>query len=347
MPQETTDFPITRRSVLQTASCGFGYLAFAGLCARARASESGYRSPLAPKAPHFEGPAKRVIFLFMQGGPSHVDTFDYKPVLQKSADKGTKPGKLLPSPWEFKPHGKSRLRISTLFPEISKHADKLCLINGMHTDNPAHPQATIMMHTGSINFVRPSVGAWTVYGLGSNNQDLPGFITINPPPRLGGAQNYGSAFLPACFQGTRIGGAGRKSSGGSLPNLSNANLDPVAQRRQFDLIQTMNRDLRDRSGVNHEIDGIIESYELAFRMQKAVPDVMDIQNEKAGTLESYGIGKGQATDAFGRQCLMARRFAEAGVRYIQITHGGWDQHKNLKSRLTSNCGATDRPIASA
>jgi hypothetical protein len=350
MSQEENASPITRRSVLKTASCGFGYLAFAGMCADARASEDKYRSPLAAKVPHFAPPAKRVIFLFMQGGPSHVDTFDYKPALQKSGGKGTKGGKLLPSPWEFKRHGKSGLHISALFPELAKHADDLCLINGMHTNNPAHPQATIMMHTGSIAFVRPSLGAWTVYGLGSENEDLPGFITINPPARLGGAQNYGSSFLPACYQGTRLGGGGgrggSKSGGsGSLPNLSNSDLDAKAQRRQLDLIQAMNRDLRERSGVNHEIDGIIESYELAFRMQKAVPDVMDLKRENARTLASYGIGKGQKSDGFGRQCLMARRFAEAGVRFIEISYGGWDQHNNLQTRLTNNCGATDKPIA--
>jgi len=358
----------TRRNALKTASVGFGYLAFADLASRVRAEELKYESPLAAKAPHFQPRAKRVIMLFMQGGPSHVDTFDYKPQLQKHAGKtagggdsqrkGAKNkkqkkrgGKLMPSPWEFKRSGKSGLPISELYPHLSKHADHLCLINGMHTNNPAHPQATIMMHTGSINFVRPSMGAWTVYGLGTENQDLPGFITINPPPRLGGAQNYGSAFLPACFQGTKIGGntgrgrnRGRGGGGGGLPNLSNPHLSEEAQREQLDLIQAMNRELSERGGVNREIEGIIESFELAFRMQKAVPDVMDLSSEPQESLDLYGIGSGPANN-FGRQCLMARRFAEKGVRFIEVHHGGWDQHNNLKKRLAANAAATDQGIA--
>jgi hypothetical protein len=207
-----------------------------------------------------------------------------------------------------------------------------------------------MAHTGSINFVRPSVGAWTVYGLGTENRSLPGFITINPPQQLGGAQNYGSAFLPACYQGTRLGGGGRgrgpgRDTGEALLNMRGRDLSAARQRKQLDLVQAMNRSLGQRYPGHHEIDGVIESYELAFRMQTAIPAVMDISRETRPTLDLYGITDGGPTSAFGRQCLMARRFAEAGVRYIELSHGGWDQHNQLRARLSANARATDAPIA--
>ena len=335
----------TRREILRSASCGFGYLALAGLAhEQARAEVSavkprGFASPLPPREPHFPARAKRVIFLFMQGGPSHIDTFDYKPELASLAkkDKAEK-GKLYPSPFKFHPRGESGIHISEVFPELSAHADDLCLINGMHTDNPAHPQATIMMHTGSINFVRPSLGSWVVYGLGTENEDLPGFVTINPLANLGGNQNYGSAFLPAAYQATEI-------RAGELPvaNIRPRSL-PATQRKQIDLIQAMNRDLLQRQQANAELEGIIESYELAFRMQSSVPEMVDIASEPQTTKRKYGIGE-KATDTFGKQCLMARRLAEAGVRFIEISQRGWDQHNNLTKRLTSNGLAIDRPIA--
>ncbi len=301
--------------------------------------EGNYSNPLAEKQPHFPARAKRVIFMFMQGGPSHLDTFDYKPALQKADGRGEGKGKLLASPFEFAQHGHSGLHISSLYPRLAEHADDLCILNGMHTTSPAHPQATVATHTGSINFVRPSMGAWVTYGLGTSNEDLPGFITINPVNNLGGAQNYGSAFLPASFQGTRIG-----TGAGSISNIANPVLDRDAQRRQLDLVQTMNRDMLRRNRINAELEGVIESYELAFRMQSSVPEVMDLSKESAGTKSLYGIGN-KLTDDFGTQCLMARRLAEAGVRFIQLTHRGWDQHNGLKAKLTNNCGATDQPIA--
>jgi hypothetical protein len=211
------------------------------------------------------------------------------------------------------------------------------MLNGMHTDNPAHPQATIQLHTGSVTFVRPSVGAWVLYGLGTLNQDLPGFITINPPAGLGGAQNYGSAFLPATYQGTRIEGA-------SIADVTSA-VPRAAQRRQLDLVQELNRDFASQTGPSEQIDGLIESYELGFRMQGKVPEVMDIAKESPQTLEMYGIERGAGAASFGRQCLMARRLAEAGVRFIEVCHPGWDQHNNLKQRLTVNCTSTDKAIA--
>ena len=334
---------LTRRQMLQSAACGFGSLALADLLSQAFAAESPavpeahhYESPLLPKAPHFPAKAKRVIFLFMQGAPSHVDTFDYKPQLAKDDGKAVLGRKLLASPWKFNRSGKSGLYISELFPNIAKHADDMCLLNGMHTDNPAHPQATILMHTGSVQFVRPSMGSWVLYGLGTENKSLPGFITINPPGGVGGAQNYGSAFLPAAFEGTKL-------DGGHMDNIASA-LPPASQRRQIDLVQSMNRDLLKRSGENPQIEGVIESFELGFRMQSAVPGVMDLSKESPRTLAEYGIGE-SGTDTFGRQCLMARRFAEAGVRFIEVAHTGWDQHTNLHAKHASNAAAVDKPVA--
>ncbi|MCA9176036.1 MAG: DUF1501 domain-containing protein [Planctomycetales bacterium] len=351
MIEDDTMFQMSRRQMLQSTSCGFGFLAFSALAAEAAAKD--YQSPLAPKAPHFQPRAKRVIFLCMRGGPSHVDTFDHKPMLKEFAGKAPgeaaglnnqKGRKLMPSPWEFKPRGESGLLISDLYPHLSEHADDLCLLNSMYTDVPNHPQALVQLHTGSFQFVRPSVGAWVLYGLGTENQDLPGFITIKPPSRLGGAQNYGSAFLPAVYQGTRIGDPGQALKDAQIGNIENPELTSDLQRRQLNLLQSMNRESADRNPANTQLEGVIESYELAFRMQSSVPRLMDLAGESAETLKQYGVGNG-VTDDFGRQCLMARRFAEAGVRYIELTHEGWDQHNSLRDRLARNCQATDQPIA--
>ena len=342
---------MSRREMLQTTASGFGFLAFSALAAQA--AEQEYTSPLAPKVPHFEPRAKRVVFLCMRGGPSHVDTFDYKPALEKYA--GTAPAegegrpnqkgrKLLPSPWKFRKHGESGLPISDLYPNLSKHADELCLLNSLHTDVPNHPQALVQLHTGSFQFVRPSVGAWVLYGLGTDNENLPGFITIKPPARLGGAQNYGSAFLPAVYQGTRVGLPGQALKDASIRNIRNSQYSSGVQRKQLDLLQSMNHNLAKENPSNSQLEGVIESYELAFRMQTSVPDLMDLAGESQDTFKQYGVGE-KATDDFGRQCLMARRFLEAGVRCVELTHEGWDQHNGLKARLTSNCKATDQPIA--
>jgi hypothetical protein len=339
-----TERALTRRDLLRTVSAGFGWLAFKALSTELAAAES--KSPLAPRAPHFPPRAKRVIFLCMQGGPAHQDTFDYKPKLNE--DDG-KPGPsrgggatLQGSPFTFSQHGQSGLWISELFPNVAKHADSLCLLHGMNTDIPNHPQAFIQLHTGSAQFVRPSLGAWTLYGLGTENENLPGFVTISPPIQFG-AQNYGSAFLPAIYQGTRLGAQKDTNSTASIENIRNPDMQGAAQRQQLDLVQAMNRDFLKGTSGNAAVEGVIQSYELAFRMQTEVPRVMDLSTESKSTLEMYGIGRGQA-DGFGRQCLMARRLAEAGVRHIEVCHGGWDQHQNLKSALTRNCGATDQPI---
>jgi hypothetical protein len=336
---------LTRRDLLRTVSAGFGWLAFKALSTELAAAQS--KSPLAPRAPHFPAKARRVIFLCMQGGPAHQDTFDYKPKLNE--DHG-KPGPsrgggatLQGSPFTFAQHGQSGLWISELFPNVAKHADSLCLVRSMNTDIPNHPQAFIQLHTGSTQFVRPSLGAWTLYGLGTENENLPGFVTISPPIQFG-AQNYGSAFLPAIYQGTRLGAQKGDIGTATLENIRNPEMKGDAQRRQIDLVQAMNRDFLTGTSGNPEVEGVIQSYELAFKMQTEVPRVMDLSSESKSTLEMYGIGRGQA-DHFGRQCLMARRLAEAGVRHIEVCHGGWDQHQNLKSALTKNCAATDQPIA--
>ena len=334
----------SRRLALQTLSTGFGYLAFKAMSTMAAADE---RNPLSPRAPHFTPRAKRVIFFCMGGGPSHVDTFDYKPRLNADSGKDAKGyAKLLGSPWEFSRHGESGLPISSLFPELAKHADDLCLINSMHTDLPNHPQAFTQMHTGNFQFVRPSLGAWTLYGLGTENSSLPGFITLSPP---NGAQNYGSAFLPAIYQGTPIGSAGgsRFARGGDsepIRNISNRKLDRDLQRVQLDFIKGLNETKLDRDLFNPEVEGVIESFELAFRMQDEVPQVLDVSGESAKTKARYGLDE-QATSVFARKCLSARRLAEAGVRFIEVGDGGWDHHRNLKNAMETNCARIDKPIA--
>jgi hypothetical protein len=333
----------SRREALQTISTGFGYLAFSGLAAEQALAVS----TTAPRGPHFPARAKRVIFACMRGGPSHVDTFDHKPNLLRDDGKtanGFGNRKLMGSPFEFKPRGKSGLPISELFPHLSKHADNLCLINGMHADAPVHPQCFVQLHTGSFQFVRPSVGAWVSYGLGTENENLPGFVSIKPPTRVGGAQNYGSAFMPAVHQGTAIGDLNQKIGDASIGNLSNKSLKPDLQRKQIDFIQSMNQKLLSRKGSDERIEGVIKSYELAYKMQSSVPELLDLSDEPKHVLDMYGVDN-QATNDFGRQCLLARRMAEAGVRYIEITHANWDQHGALKSKLKANCGATDQPLA--
>jgi Protein of unknown function (DUF1501) len=340
---------ISRRDLLKSVSSGFGYLAFAGLSSIAAADdEKG--SPLSPKVRHFPGRARHVIFLCMNGAPSHVDTFDYKPKLSagdgRPSDRpGRIPGaKLMGSPWKFRQHGQSGLWVSELFPAVATHVDELCVLRSVHTDLPAHPEAYLMLHTGSSQFIRPSLGAWTLYGLGTEGEDLPGFIAIKPTSRNGGAQNYGSAFLPAACQATRIGNEGTPIVQARVGNIKNPRLDAAAQRLQLDYVQSLNRSMLKREQVNPGVDGVIESYELAFRMQRALPGVMDVTRESAATKSLYGLGDPVTAD-FGHQCLLARRFVEAGVRFVELTHGDWDQHRGLKAGHARNARAVDLPIA--
>ncbi len=342
---------LSRRKLLQSAASGFGYFAFSALAATdaLRASEAKKQSVLAAKAPQFKPRAKRVLFLCMDGGPSHLDTFDYKPKLQRDNGKeigsGRVPnGLLLASPWKFRQHGESGLWISDLFPSLAKQADKLCVINSMQTDLPAHTQAFLQMHTGTAQFPRPSLGAWTLYGLGTENENVPGFITICPPVANGGAQNYGASFLPAIYQGTRIGAPNKPLTESSVSNLTNKARSADAQRVQLDLIQSLNRAVIEREQQQPGIEGLIESYELAFRVQSELPKLMDISGESDATHKLYGLDD-KATELFGRQCLVARRFLEAGVRFVELCYGNWDQHNSLLELHGKHARATDLPIA--
>ena len=335
---------ISRRTLLRSAGAGFGYLALAGLLgqqnARAVTSETTASNPLRPKAPHFPAKAKRIIFIFMEGAMSGVDTFDYKPELQSNGGKsGPGGGTLTASRFSFKQYGETGSWFSELLPNIATHADKFCWLRGLHTDTPAHPQAVVQLHTGSANaaLTRPSMGAWLLYGLGSDNQDLPGYITVNPSPNFGGAVNYGSAFLPAHFQGTRI------TDQGYLPNLKPTSASDL-QRRQLDLVQSMNRDLSATSGAPDPVNGIIASLELGFRMQGKVPELLDISKEPRRVRDAYGVKDGPA-GSFARQCLIARRLSEAGVRFVEICQPGWDHHTNLHKGLIDRCGSVDQPTA--
>ena len=355
---------LSRRHALKSFASGFGYLAFAGLAHQATAKEAASTGRgIAPQATHFPVRAKRVIFLCMNGGPSHVDLFDYKPALNRGSGDATTIGqerggaRLLGSPFKFAQHGESGLWFSEVFPNLARQADDLCMIHSMHTDLPNHSQAFAQMHTGSFQFVRPSVGAWTLYGLGTDNQNLPGFITVNPPSDNGGARNYGSGFLPAICQGTRIGGnqipafyaalLGKdQEPGPPLSNVSNDCLPKGLQRKQLDLIRGLNQRKLSRDVHHPEIEGAIESFELAFRMQDEVPQILDIRSETESTLKLYGVGSGLPTDRFARQCILARRLAEAGVRFIEITAPSkWDHHFLIKDELAKSGSETDQPVA--
>lgn len=307
-------------------------------------------NPLKPKQPHFAARAKRVIFLCMGGGPSHVDSFDYKPELERDHGKsGRYGGKLLKSRWRFRQRGESGLWISDLFPEVAKLADDLTLLRSMQCDQPVHSGALTQMHTGTAQFIRPSFGAWSLYGLGSENKSLPGFISLNPLP--GGATNHGSAFLPAVYGGTQIGRTARGGSGfqqrqsqETVRDIQNRKLSKIDQRKQLDLIQSLNQEKVKQDVHQPGVEGLIESYELAFRMQDAIPEVMDVADESEQTLRLYGIDGGPS-ESFGKQCLLARRFAEAGVRFIEVSHGGWDQHTNLSVDHQARAEGCDKAIA--
>ena len=342
-----SSFSLTRRQLLSTTACGFGSLAASGIAAQAALGTS--RAHHAPRA-------KRVIFLFMHGGPSHVDTFDYKPELQKRDGQilpfapaknldpsATAKAKLLGSPWKFSQHGESGLHVSELFPHVAQHADDLCVIRSMQSKGQSHGQAVCMLHTGTDNFVRPSVGAWVSYGLGEENSDLPAFISISPSASHGGPRNYGPAFLPAEHQATTIGSSGKLAEGASFKFIDSKSSDDL-QKRKLALLQSMNQRHFERTG-NAQVEGMIRSMELSFRMQSAAPPVIDTKDEPEHIREMYGIGE-KDTEHYGRQCLLARRFAEAGVRYIQVsTPNVWDQHGNLKDGHTKNSRAVDKPIA--
>ena len=347
---------ITRREMLQGYSAGFGMFALAGLLGQDQAladAAHGVKNPLAPRAPMFTAKAKRVIFVFMHGGPSQVDTFDPKPLLTRDHGKPLpKPrvqfaqtGNLLKSPWEFKQYGQSGIPVSDLFPEVGKCVDDLCVVRSMYGSNPAHGGALLAIHTGSDRFIRPSMGSWITYGLGTENQNLPGFITICPTLGHGGVQNWSSAFLPAAYQGTPIGNASIPAKNASVSYIKNPETAKDLQRMQLDALKDMNEDQIKHFGIDPQLESRIQTFELAFRMQTIAPQLMDISNESKATLDMYGVGM-DPTDNFGRQCVLARRFCEAGVRFVQVTHSyKWDQHGDLRNGHSRNAKEVDKPIA--
>lgn len=351
----------TRRQLLQSSAVGFGHVALSAMLGEeslAATKPTKPTDPLAPKKPNFAARAKRVVFLFMKGGPSHVDTFDPKPLLDRDHGKPlpfalprvtfAKQGNLLRSPWKFKQYGESGLPVSALFPKVAQHVDDLCILRSVHGTNPAHGGALLKLHTGTDQFVRPSLGAWVTYGLGTENQNLPAFVTICPTLAHGGVNNWGAAFLPAHCQGTPIGNASLAAAAAKVRHIRNSRIDSERQRRQLDLIAAMNRDHLQSVGRNQALEGRLNSFELAFRMQSSMPDVQDLGQETGATQNLYGIDD-PVTEDFGRQCLLARRFLERGVRFIQVTHSDsevqWDQHGNLYQGHTKNASEVDKPIA--
>jgi hypothetical protein len=338
---DQNNFVTTRRNVLRAAGAGFGHLALAGLlgsiATKAAEAELNVLNPLAPKKPPLPAKAKRIIFLFMEGAMSTVDTFEYKPDLAKrNGQSGPGGGTITASKFGFKQYGQSGAWFSELLPQIATHADELCFLRGLYTDTPAHPQAVVQLHTGSANasLTRPSWGSWLLYGLGTENQDLPGYITINPPVAFGGAANYGSAFLPAYYQGTAI------SDAGVMPNIKPTTTRDL-EREQVDLIQGINHEVADEPGAPSAVDGVIKSYELGFRMQDSVPALLDISKEPQHVLDAYGVKPG-LDGSFARQCLMARRLSEAGVRFVEIRQAGWDHHTNLHNGLIEQTRRIDQ-----
>jgi hypothetical protein len=343
---------ISRRELLTSSAAGFGYLALLDLLAGAESD------PLAPRMPHFAPRAKRVIFLFMKGGPSHVDTFDPKPRLTRDHGKEypfARPrvtfaptGTLLASPWKFHQYGQSGCPVSDLFPNVARHVDEICFLNSLHGTNAAHGGAVLKLHTGSDNFVRPSIGAWVTYGLGSENRDLPGFLTICPTLAHGGVNNWGAAFLPAAYQGTPLGNASTPPEEARVRYIANQRLPAEVQRLQLDRLAAMNREHLAHTGPEPSLEARINAFELAFRMQRHMPEAEDLSSETPATRRLYGLDD-PVTAPFGRQCLLARRFAERGVRFIQVTHSDamvqWDQHGNLRAGHAKNAREVDLPIA--
>ncbi len=342
--------PFSRRHLLQRAVCGFGGIALGGLISQLAAATTG---PGAEHAPHFRPRAKRVIFLFMAGGPSQLDLFDPKPLI------GRKHGERISPPIDghevsigidkylalapkvpIRPRGESGMLISDLLPNLARVADDICLLRAVHTDNEAHAPATLQLHTGTSIDVRPSMGAWASYGLGTENQNLPSFISIHP---FSDVRTYGSGFLPAAHQGTPV-VVPRDEKGSAIQYLSDPDSTPGRQRRRLDMVQRWNSRLSDRVGADGQMEGMIESFELAFRMQAETPRLMDLSGESGPVHALYGIGE-PATDRNGRACLLARRLSEAGVRFVQVTIDGWDHHGNIRGELPKTCVASDKPVA--
>lgn len=334
---------------------GFGMLGLASLFSN---DVHGAASPLEVRTPMFAARAKRVIFLFMSGGPSHVDLFDPKPKLaelngkplpfEKPKLERTKTGNLFGSPYKFAKHGQGGTDVSELLPHLATCADDLCVIRSMVADNINHNGACLQMNTGEQAFSRPCMGSWLLYGLGSENQNLPGFVVLSPAQPAQGAPLWSSSFLPAAYQGTLVNDLQRP-----IANLANSRLALDAQRQQLDILRALNEQHATQRADDSRLSARIESFELAFRMQRQAPDTFDINKESEATRKLYGLDD-PVTEIFGKQCLMARRLVEQGVRMVQVYHTQtskrsscqlWDQHSNLAIELPNNCAATDKPIA--
>jgi hypothetical protein len=353
------DIQMSRRDALRAAGCGFGSLALGALAHRSAASDN----PLAAKLVHHSPKAKRVIFIFMAGGVSHVDSFDYKQKLFDDDGKMVrfddartlaKTRKIVEHAvkkplWKFKNYGQCGQPVSELFPHMAKHVDDLCVLKGMHTEGVAHGPSTLFMHSGTINLIRPSMGAWVNYGLGTENENLPGFISIGPSMGNGGPRNFSNAFLPAAYQGTPIGRAGIPAKVSTIKNITAPGIDPKEQQKQFELLRALNTEQAKRRPGDDELDAVIGSFELAWRMQNNAPDILDLSQENPKTLAMYGIDQ-KPTDNFGRYCLMARRLSEAGVRYVQVNYTdnsnnpAWDQHSDMPKHM-EHARASDQPVA--
>ena len=345
---------LSRRAMLRAAGCGFGYMGLQSLLAEAALAESPV-DPLVPKPPMFPARAKRVIFLFMHGGPSSIDTFDPKPYLDANDGKplpikqpltfaAGKTGGLMKSPWKFKNAGQSGLPISDLFPNIRECADDLCVVRSMVGEGVDHGAALLQTFTGTFTFTRPSMGSWVLYGLGSENRNLPGYITIKPALSHGGAKNWASGFLPGSVQGTAIGNAGmpvNEIQKEPIEYLLNQGLTREQQRYELDMIQAINRKHQELWKLDDELETRIQSFEMGFRMQAEAAKVFDVSGESEATKKLYGLDDPKTAD-FAWQCLLARRLAEADVRFIQCTHSyKWDQHTDLFNKHNENA-ADDR-----
>ncbi len=348
--------PRDRRGFLRTMGGGFGSIAMAAMAAQQAAGET-LSNPMAPKRTHFPAKAKRVILLWMQGGPSQMDLFDFKPRLKSEAgnpvpfklnsatERYETAARLMPSISEFKQVGNNGMWMSDMMPGLASKVNELSFLRAMQTDSPAHPGAIRLFQSGSLQVVRPSMGSWIVYGLGTENQNLPGFVVISPMlyGDDGSPLDYSNVFLPAIYQGTRLGDARTPVKNSKIGYLGDPDLQPGLQLQHLDLIQARNRMDQETGSGDSNIEGLIQSYELAFRMQMEAPGVFDIAKESKATLDLYGVGDPD-TDNFGRKCLLARRLAESGVRYIQVTDNGWDHHTKIGSLLRKSAKGIDKPV---
>ncbi len=332
-----------RRQFLSRLGMGFGALGLAGLLGEESLwadTDAGF-SPLAPKNPPLPCKAKRVIHIFANGAPSHVDTWDPKPALAKYDGQpiGGHGGVAMPSPFKFQRYGASGIEVSEVFPKIAEHVDEMAVIRSMYTDIPAHEIATVMMNTGSRQLVKPCLGSWAVYGLGTENQNMPGFISLHAGGGLpaGGTQNWGAAFLPGVYQGTSI-NTQEPSVDRMIENIRNPYVTQKEQRRELDLVHQLNEIQAQNLQKDAQLEARIEAYEIAFKMQTAATDAFDISKETDAVRQAYGNSNQ------GRQMLIARRLLERGVRFVQVWAGGWDHHQDIETRLPQSAREIDQPV---